>query len=91
MTDPKRDLSMEDIKKFSPALVGFLRGLLLAALVGLTGGIVTVIQSGDMGKGGLIWALTTIVTAVGRSIEGYLDKLAGAEPSPSPLGFARRS
>lgn len=83
----KREL---DLGKFSPALVGLARGLVLAILVGLSGGIATVIQSGDMGKGGLVWMLTTVATAVFRSIEGYLDKLAGASPSPTLLGFSRK-
>ena len=83
----KRDLS---IKEFSPVVVGLARGLLLAVGVGLMGGIGTVIQGGSMGKGGLVWALTTISTAVLRAIEGYLDKVAGALPSPRLLGGPRR-
>ena len=91
MAGAKRDLSMEDIKKFSPAFVGFLRGLVLAIIVGLIGGLTTIVQSGQMGKAGLVLVGTTVTTAVLRFIEGILDGKAGAQPSPTPLGFAKKT
>lgn len=74
------------LPKFSPAMVGFVRGVILAAMVGLVGGLTTIIQSGHMGKASLVWIGTTVATAVLRFFEGVLDGKAGAPNSARLLG-----
>jgi hypothetical protein len=83
----KREL---DLGGFSPVLVGFLRGLLHAAIMGALSYISTAMAGGASGKAGVVGSVATIGVAVVRALEGLLDgKLLGAPRSPRMLGGAR--
>lgn len=79
----KQELSLEDFKGVSPILVGFLRGCLHAAVMGVLAYITSLVSDGA----GPIGVVATLGLAVTRSLEGILDKmLLGAPPQARLLG-----
>lgn len=75
-----------DMKSFSPALVGFLRGMVLAAATGVLN--YTIAQIGGMGGSGAtgVGVVSTVLVGVLRSLEGILDVKLGAPRQQKPLG-----
>lgn len=79
----------------SPTLVGLLRGLGYAAVAGVLSALVAVIgglEAKDLGD--YAWALPLLL-AVGRTVEGAIDKVRGQAPQAhlgsrpaDPLGYA---
>lgn len=83
----KREL---DLGGFSPALVGFLRGLLGAAAIGALNFIIAQL-GGIEGEGaGAVGLVSTVLVGALRTVEGLIDgKLLGAPRSARPLGGGR--
>ena len=88
--DRPRELSVGG-REIPPALVGFLRGLVHAAALGILNFLIASLGGLDNGDAGAVGTVSTIAVAVLRSVEGLLDgKLLGAAPSPRLLGGQKR-
>lgn len=82
----KQELSLDDIKSFSPALVGFVRGLLLAALTGAVNYIIAQLAGLSGGDSGAVGIVSTGLVAALRTVEGLLDVKLGAPRQARLLG-----
>lgn len=78
-----KELSM---KSFSPALVGFVRGLLIAAATGALNYVIAQLTGveGDGAAG--VGVISTVLVGALRSVEGLLDLKAGAPRQARMLG-----
>jgi hypothetical protein len=79
----RKELNM---KSFSPALVGFLRGLLLAAATGALNFAIAQVSGLSGGDSGAIGLLSTVLVGVLRSLEGVVDQKLGAPRQARMLG-----
>jgi hypothetical protein len=86
-----KDLSLDDLRQYSPAVVGFVRGLILAALTAGTAAIADGLQSGHTGRALGVGVASSVGVAVFRFIEGVLDKAQGAPASARLLGGSPKS
>jgi len=78
-----------DMKTFSPALVGFLRGLLHAALIGILNYVIAQLGGVDGEGAGAVGIISTALVGALRTIEGLLDLRLGAPRSRRLLGGGR--
>jgi hypothetical protein len=84
-TAAERELGLDDLKGFSPILVGFLRGLLHAMLMAAITYVTK--ELADLGSVGAIGTVAVVAVGAVRSLEGVLDKLLlGAPPQARLLG-----
>lgn len=90
-TQAAEDLSLDDLRQYSPAVVGFVRGLILAALTAGTAAIADGLQSGHTGRALGVGVASSVGVAVFRFIEGVLDKAQGAPASARLLGGSPKS
>lgn len=79
-----------DLGGFSPALVGFLRGLLGAAAIGALNFAIAQLGGIDGEGAEAVGLVSTVLVGTLRTVEGLIDgKLLGAPRSARPLGGGR--